>query len=105
MAVCSFSVMQGAVELNEAVPQLIVFAPRPEYPYQMRSKHVEGKGIFELFFDYDSGNLREVRVIKSTGAQALDAAALSAFRKWKAKPHAVKAAILMPVAFTMMRPR
>ena len=91
--------------MNETARKQIFFAPVPEYPYTMRSKHVEGKGVFELFFDYDSGNMREVRVVISTGSQMLDAAALSTFRKWKAKPHAVKAPILMPVAFTMTRPR
>ncbi len=101
----SFAASKEPLQLGDALRQnLLATAPMPDYPYEMRQHHVEGSGVFELFFDYDSGRLREVHVVKSTGSQMLDGYAIGALKLWKAKPHAVNA-VLVPVRFTMTRQR
>jgi len=87
------------ISLDDALRQsLLLTAPMPDYPYEMRRHGVEGRGVFELKFDYDTGHLREVHVLKSTGTPMLDGYAIGALKLWKAKPHAVHA-VLVPVAF------
>jgi TonB family protein len=95
----------GAIQLDDALRQnLLLTAPMPDYPFEMRRHRVEGSGIFELKFDYDTGHLRAVHVVKSTGAPMLDGYAVGALKLWKAKPHAVHT-VLVPVAFTMSHRR
>ena len=90
-----------AIHVDDALRQnLLLTAPIPDYPFEMRRHRVEGRGVFELKFDYDTGHLREVHVLKSTGAPLLDGYAIGALKLWKAKAHAVHI-VLVPVNFTM----
>jgi TonB family protein len=92
-----------SVTLDDALRKdLLLAAPMPDYPYQMRHHHVEGNGLFELKFDYDSGHLHEVHVIQSTGSPMLDGYAIGALKLWKAKPHAVHT-VMVPLNFRMSR--
>jgi TonB family protein len=83
--------------------QLLLFAARPSYPYEARRAHVTGTGIFELRFDYNTGHLREIHVVKSTGADSLDGHAIGALKLWKAKPRSIHI-LRVPIGFTL-KPR
>ncbi len=88
---------------EEAIRQdLLVVAARPDYPYEARRQRWTGSGIFELTFNYQTGNLREVHVVKSTGVRMLDGHAIGALKLWKAKPRSVHN-ILVPITFILSK--
>jgi TonB family protein len=56
-----------------------------EYPYQARSRRLEGTGWFRLQLRLD-GSVADVKVMESTGASILDQSAVAAFFRWRFKP-------------------
>lgn len=83
--------------------QLLVFAAKPTYPYDARRARVSGWGLFDLKFDYETGNLREIHVAKNTGNNYLDGHAIGALKLWKAKPRSIHT-LRVPINFTL-KPR
>jgi hypothetical protein len=61
---------------------------------------VKGKGVFDLRFDYPTGELREVHVVRSTGNRQLDGHAIGALKMWKAKPGSIYL-LRVPIDFGM----
>ena len=76
------------------------YAPRPQYPYEARSKHQTGSGLIRITLDLRTGSVVKITMIKSTGSPVLDNASLSAFRQWRFKPGRWKE-IDLPITFTM----
>jgi protein TonB len=72
--------------------------PRPEYPKSARAAHISGDGVFAMDVD-DSGIVAHVTVMKSTGNETLDNAAVAQLQNWKFKPHTVKI-VKVPIKFT-----
>lgn len=70
----------------------------PEYPYEARREHRSGSGLFLLKFRYDTGALREIHCIHTTGDANLDRVAIRAFASWKAKPRQLSG-IIVPITF------
>jgi len=72
---------------------LLLVAALPEYPNEIEAqpgvRHRRYTCEFELKFDYESGHLREVHVVKGTGDQAVDAHAIGAMKVWQAKPRSI----------------
>lgn len=96
---------------------LPLYAIRPEYSDEVLQRYaltpdlrryyertLTGKGIFELRFDYETGDLREIHVVKSTGSPTLDRYPIDSLKHWKAKPRALNA-VLYPVEFMGIRAR
>jgi TonB family protein len=84
---------------------LVIYAPRPQYPYAARSSHIEGSGLFRLTVDVNTGSVLKVTVVKSTRNRILDDAAVAAYRQWRFKPGKLTSADV-PVTFRMGgRPR
>lgn len=79
---------------------LALFAPRPEYPYETRSRRVTGSGAATLTVDAASGSVIEVRMSQSTGSSILDGATLSAFRRWRFRPQTVSL-VQVPITYTL----
>lgn len=78
---------------------LLITAPAPVYPYEVwigRGTNISG--VFELKFDYDTGHLRGVHVVNSTGSDVLDRHIIAALKLWKAKPHSIHI-LRVPVMF------
>lgn len=76
-----------------------LYAPPPQYPFAARARHVTGAGIFACNIRAD-GTVASVEVLKSTGHEVLDDAAVAALHRWKFKPgelHVIK----IPLAFTI----
>ena len=86
-------------EIAEA-KALAVYAPRPAYPHEARSKHMTGRGIVVLNVDPSTGNVTSAQLLKSTGHKILDDSALDAFRQWRFKPGSVHK-VKIPINFTM----
>ena len=77
-----------------------ISAPRPEYPYEARSRHITGSGVCVVTVDAGSGNVTDASMAQSTGNPILDNSATSAFRRWRFKPGTVSK-VRIPITFTM----
>ena len=82
---------------------LAIYQPRPLYPSLANGRRPEGKGVFVLHVDPQTGRVRDVSVEKSTGFVILDQAAVEAFRQWRFKPGS-SAKIKLPLTFTATGP-
>jgi len=72
----------------------------PEYPYEARSRRIQGSGLFRLSLDLNTGSVSKVTVIESTGSPMLDNSATTALRHWRWKSGKWKE-IDFPITFTM----
>ena len=79
-----------------------ISAPRPDYPFDARARHLTGSGIALLEVDRKTGYVVAARMLKSTGHVILDNAALSAFMRWHFKPGTVRE-VRIPINYTMRR--
>ncbi len=79
---------------------LIVEHPTPLLPLEsmLRKQRFHGDGIFDLEFDFESGRVRGVSVVQSTGSSLVDRNTVITLKKWRAKPRTVHVARL-PIAF------
>ena len=89
----------GALSASGAKANAI-FAPKPEYPYEARSKRLTGSGVCVVDVDPATGNVTGATMAVSIGNPILDNSALSAFRRWKFKPGSLSRAKI-PVTYTM----
>ncbi|MEY2439442.1 MAG: Gram-negative bacterial TonB protein C-terminal [Verrucomicrobiota bacterium] len=79
---------------------LALRAPRPEYPYEARNRHITGSGIAILAVDFRTGAVTNATMVQSTGNALLDHSALSAFGRWQFKP-ATTSQVKIPITFTI----
>jgi protein TonB len=68
----------------EIKPQPVVQA-KPRYPDLARRAGIEGQTVVKALVDID-GSIMDVQILKSSGNQMLDEAALAAARNWKFSP-------------------
>ena len=79
---------------------LAISSPRPEYPYEARSRHITGSGVCVVSVDVASGSVTDASMAQSIGNPILDNAAMSAFKRWRFKPGSVSK-VKIPITFTM----
>jgi len=79
---------------------LAVNAPRPQYPYEARSRKITGSGVCVVTVDPGSGSVTGASMTQSIGSPILDNAALGAFRQWRFRPGTVSQ-VKIPITFTM----
>jgi TonB family protein len=72
------------------IAQYAINKPPPAYPLTARQRRATGSGVFLLRVDVESGRVKDVTVEKTTGDKELDNAAVTAFRKWRFKPGALR---------------
>ena len=90
LAVSSLAGPPPPLTLEEAqAKQLLLVAVQPFIPYEARRMRLSGFGVFDLKFDYETGHLREIQIVKSTGHSMRDGRAISALKLWKAKPRSI----------------
>jgi periplasmic protein TonB len=89
----------GTMSISSA-KALATYAPRPQYPYEARSRHVTGSGVCVVDVDPGSGSVTSASMASSIGNPILDNAATSAFRQWRFKPGSVSK-VRIPITFTM----
>jgi TonB family protein len=80
--------------------QLMLAAPKPEYPVGARARHITGHGVFDVWFRSETGVVTHVDVLQSTGSKLLDDAAVKGLSGWRAKPGKLSH-MHIPVNFTM----
>jgi periplasmic protein TonB len=88
----------GTLSISSA-KALATYAPRPQYPYEARSRHVTGSGVCVVEVG-PSGSVTGASMAQSIGNPILDNAATSAFRQWRFKPGSVSK-VKIPITFTM----
>ena len=76
-----------------------LYAPRPEYPLAARQRHWTGAGVFACNIRSD-GTVASVDVLRSTGHEMLDQAAITALRQWRFQP-GDKNLVKVPLSFWM----
>jgi hypothetical protein len=97
----SSATSEDMMPLDEAVQKrLLLAAAKPKWPDEAShgARDRTSKGLFELRFDYETGHLREVHVVRSTGDRILDAHAIGSLKVWQAKPRSIHN-LLVPIAF------
>jgi len=62
-----------------------IFQQKPRYPDLARRAGIEGQAVVKALVDID-GSVMDVQILKSSGNQMLDEAALVAARRWKFSP-------------------
>lgn len=80
----------------------VIFAPKPEYPYEARRSHITGSGVCVMTIDPGSGSVTSADMARSTGSPILDNAATSACRRWRFKPGTVSK-FTTPISFTVTK--
>jgi TonB family protein len=75
-------------------------APRPDYPYEARSRHITGSGVAVITVDPNSGLAIDAMMEQSIGNPILDNSTVSAFRRWRFKP-GTPARIRIPITFVL----
>jgi periplasmic protein TonB len=90
----------GVMSISNA-KAVAVYAPRPQYPYEARSRRITGSGVCVLDIDVASGSVSSANMAQSIGNPILDNAAVSAFRQWRFKPGAAAPKVKVPITFTL----
>ena len=91
----------GPVTLTEAqAAALVLAAPHPVYPIQARRQRVSGRGWFQMIVD-KTGKVTKVHVVRSTGSEILDRAAVQALSKWRFKPGKGITRANLPIKFSL----
>ena len=94
------SFVRGTATPLGAVRALVMYAPRPVYPYEARRQRITGSGIALLTVASADGNVVDVRMAQSCGSVILDNATLDAFRRWHFKPGTVER-VQVPITYTL----
>jgi|SRR5438270_817819 len=89
----------GTMSISSA-KALAIFSPKPDYPYEARSRHVTGSGVCVVTVDTASGNVTDATMAQSIGNPILDNSTLSAFRRWRFRPGAASK-VKIPITYTM----
>jgi TonB family protein len=71
----------------------------PAYPPEARDRGLTGKGVAIVKVDPATGHVMSVSMIKSTGHDILDNAALRALRQWRFRPRGITT-FEIPIQFT-----
>ncbi len=77
-----------------------LFAPRPEYPYEARSRRLTGSGTAVLRIDSETGLVEGVSMKQSIGHPVLDDAAITAFKRWRFRTGTVRT-VRVPITFNL----
>jgi|SRR5712692_1176329 len=73
--------------------------PKPDYPVELRRRHLSGSGIFRMYID-EHGTVTTIKIRKSTGHSELDAEVVKDFSRWRARP-GPRREIDFPVTFSL----
>jgi TonB family protein len=66
--------------------KILLYGPEPEYPNALAYKGIGGEGKSRLTIDPKTGQVREVKVLRSTGFTILNELAAKAFLQWRFRP-------------------
>jgi len=96
----SASLVRGTAAPFGSLKALVMYAPRPVYPYEARRHRITGSGIALLIVDPTDGGVTAVQMAQSCGNAILDNATLEAFRRWRFKPGTAPT-VQVPITYTL----
>src|SRR5262249_29545508 len=89
---------QSASLAGSAARPEAIYTPMPVYRPEWARPGLTGKGVVLVTIDKETGKVTGARMLKSTGSQLLDGAALQAYSQWRFKPGTVTQ-LRMPIEF------
>jgi TonB family protein len=90
------AISSGVVE--RVSMQDILYQVGPRYPSKYQRARIGGTGRFRMNIDFNTGKVKSVTVVKSTGSDGLDREAIFALRQWRFKPGKARQ-VEMPITF------
>ncbi len=94
------SALRGTRAEFGSMKTLVMYAPRPVYPYEARRQQIVGSGIALLSVDPTGGNVTGVRMTQGCGNIILDNATLDTLRRWRFKPGSA-VSVEVPITYTL----
>jgi TonB family protein len=79
--------------------EAVYYAPRPDYPLMAKQRHLEGSALVQVSIG-TTGIPESVKILKTTGYEILDRAAIEGLRRWRFHPHSVRL-VRIPVQYRM----
>lgn len=76
----------------------VVYKITPRYPSRYQRAGIGGTGRFRMEIDFNTGKVRSVTVVRSTGSYGLDKEAVFALLQWRFKPGR-RTRVEMPITF------
>ena len=73
-------------DLPTDLQKILIYGPKPDYPTALVERGIGGEGKFRLIIDPKTGQVREVKVLRSTGFTILNELAAKAFLQWRFRP-------------------
>lgn len=97
------------VEVVSREPAFLDPPRQPSYPAQARRRNQQGTVLVEVRLD-ERGAQRELKVVRSSGVESLDRAALEAVAGWRFRPEtldgqAVPSRVQIPIRFALTASR
>jgi periplasmic protein TonB len=83
-----------------SVRALVLFGPRPDYPYVARRDRITGSGIALATVVPATGSVLDVHMAQSTGNMILDNSTVSALRRWRFRPGTLSR-VQVPITYTL----
>jgi TonB family protein len=78
--------------------QPVLSAPKPRSVKDAAGRYLSGNGFILVDLDWQTGAIKSIQLVKSSGNKQLDDSVLSALRKWKFRP-ATTTPVRIPFSF------
>ncbi|MFC5695058.1 TonB family protein [Pseudomonas sp. GCM10022186] len=97
------------MEVFSREPEFLTPPKPPIYPAQARRRNQQGLVLVEVRLDAD-GQLRELRLLRSSGVESLDRSAMDAVANWRFRPETrnglpVPSRVHIPIEFALSASR
>jgi TonB family protein len=91
-------VATSPVLAERVAPEDVLYKVGPRYPSKFRQARIGGTGRFRMNVDFNTGKVKSVTIVKSTGEDGLDREAIFALRRWRFKPGKARQ-VEVPITF------
>ncbi len=85
-------------DVHTGTPPGLIKRVEPEYPPDVVLRHVDGRGLFRLTINPRSGEVDEIKIVKSCGYKILNELAAKALLQWRFQP-GTRGPVEVPVEF------
>ena len=85
-------------QVQTGTPPGLIKKVEPEYPPDVELRNAAGRGLFRLTITPRSGEVDEVKIVKSCGYKILNELAAKALLQWRFQP-GTRAPVEVPVEF------
>ena len=65
---------------------LATYCVEPDFPVTWH----RSSGVYRFIVDYETGDVTDVKIVKSTGLPKYDEAVVKAYRQWRFPPHKIR---------------